>query len=76
MVRRRAVRPAHRVRRHGGALADAIGAALSLTANGFLTSLLFVVYHSPDILLTQILIESVFHDLHPAGPVLHAALPV
>jgi len=36
-----------------------IGAALSLTANGFLTSLLFVVYRSPDILLTQILIESV-----------------
>jgi len=36
-----------------------IGAALALTANGFLTSLLFVVYRSPDILLTQILIESV-----------------
>ena len=36
-----------------------IGAALSLTANGFLTALLFVVYRSPDILLTQILIETV-----------------
>ncbi|RPJ70599.1 MAG: DUF4040 domain-containing protein, partial [Desulfobacteraceae bacterium] len=36
-----------------------IGAALALTANGFLTALLFVVYRSPDILLTQILIESV-----------------
>jgi len=36
-----------------------IGAALALTANGFLTSALFVVYRSPDILLTQILIESV-----------------
>jgi multisubunit Na+/H+ antiporter MnhB subunit len=36
-----------------------IGAALSLSANGFLTAALFVVYRSPDILLTQILIESV-----------------
>jgi NADH:ubiquinone oxidoreductase subunit 5 (subunit L)/multisubunit Na+/H+ antiporter MnhA subunit len=36
-----------------------IGAALALTSNGFLTALLFVVYRSPDILLTQILIESV-----------------
>jgi NADH:ubiquinone oxidoreductase subunit 5 (subunit L)/multisubunit Na+/H+ antiporter MnhA subunit len=36
-----------------------IGAALSLAANGFLTATLFVVYRSPDILLTQILIESV-----------------
>jgi multisubunit Na+/H+ antiporter MnhB subunit len=36
-----------------------IGAALALTANGFLTAALFVVYRSPDILLTQILIESV-----------------
>jgi multicomponent Na+:H+ antiporter subunit A len=36
-----------------------IGAAIGLTANGFLTALLFVVYRSPDILLTQILIETV-----------------
>ena len=36
-----------------------LGAALALTANGFLTALLFVVYRSPDILLTQILIETV-----------------
>jgi NADH:ubiquinone oxidoreductase subunit 5 (subunit L)/multisubunit Na+/H+ antiporter MnhA subunit len=36
-----------------------IGAAIALTSNGFLTALLFVVYRSPDILLTQILIESV-----------------
>jgi multicomponent Na+:H+ antiporter subunit A len=35
-----------------------IGAAIALTANGFLTALLFVVYRSPDILLTQILIET------------------
>ncbi len=34
-------------------------AAIALTANGFLTALLFVTYHSPDILLTQILIETV-----------------
>lgn len=36
-----------------------LGAAIALTTNGFLTSLLFVVYRSPDILLTQILIETV-----------------
>jgi NADH:ubiquinone oxidoreductase subunit 5 (subunit L)/multisubunit Na+/H+ antiporter MnhA subunit len=36
-----------------------LAAALALTANGFLTALLFVTYHSPDILLTQILIETV-----------------
>jgi multisubunit Na+/H+ antiporter MnhB subunit len=36
-----------------------LGAAIALTANGFLTALLFVVYRSPDILLTQILIETV-----------------
>jgi NADH:ubiquinone oxidoreductase subunit 5 (subunit L)/multisubunit Na+/H+ antiporter MnhA subunit len=36
-----------------------LGAAIALTANGFLTALLFVTYHSPDILLTQILIETV-----------------
>ncbi len=36
-----------------------IGSAIALTANGFLTALLFVVYRSPDILLTQILIETV-----------------
>ncbi len=36
-----------------------IGAAIALTSNGFLTALLFVVYRSPDILLTQILIETV-----------------
>jgi multisubunit Na+/H+ antiporter MnhB subunit len=39
--------------------ATRLGAALALTANGFLTALLFVVYRSPDILLTQILIETV-----------------
>ena len=36
-----------------------LGAAIALTSNGFLTALLFVVYRSPDILLTQILIETV-----------------
>ncbi len=36
-----------------------LGAAIALTGNGFLTALLFVVYRSPDILLTQILIETV-----------------
>lgn len=36
-----------------------LAAALALTAVGFLVSLLFVVYRSPDILLTQILIETV-----------------
>jgi multisubunit Na+/H+ antiporter MnhB subunit len=36
-----------------------LAAAIALTTNGFLTSLLFVVYRSPDILLTQILIETV-----------------
>ena len=36
-----------------------VGAAIALTSNGFLTALLFVVYRSPDILLTQILIETV-----------------
>ncbi len=36
-----------------------IGASIAMTANGFLTALLFVVYRSPDILLTQILIETV-----------------
>lgn len=39
--------------------ATRIGAAIALTSNGFLTALLFVVYRSPDILLTQILIETV-----------------
>jgi multicomponent Na+:H+ antiporter subunit A len=34
-------------------------AAVAITATGFLTSLVFVVYRSPDILLTQILIETV-----------------
>ncbi len=34
-------------------------AAVAATATGFLTSLIFVVYRSPDILLTQILIEMV-----------------
>ncbi len=34
-------------------------AAVASTATGFLTSLMFVVYRSPDILLTQILIETV-----------------
>jgi len=36
-----------------------LGAAIAITAVGFLTALLFVVYRSPDILLTQILIETV-----------------
>lgn len=36
-----------------------LAAALSLTAVGFFVSLLYVVYRSPDILLTQILIETV-----------------
>jgi multisubunit Na+/H+ antiporter MnhB subunit len=36
-----------------------LGAALATTAIGFLVSMLFVVYRSPDILLTQILIETV-----------------
>ncbi|MEE9213074.1 MAG: proton-conducting transporter membrane subunit, partial [Phycisphaeraceae bacterium] len=36
-----------------------LGAAIALTATGFLVSLIFVVYRSPDILLTQILIETV-----------------
>jgi NADH:ubiquinone oxidoreductase subunit 5 (subunit L)/multisubunit Na+/H+ antiporter MnhA subunit len=36
-----------------------LGAVIALTSNGFLTALLFVVYRSPDILLTQILIETV-----------------
>jgi len=36
-----------------------LGAAIALTATGFLVALIFVVYRSPDILLTQILIESV-----------------
>jgi len=39
--------------------ATRIGAAIALTSNGFLTALLFVTYRSPDILLTQILIETV-----------------
>ena len=34
-------------------------AAIAATSTGFLTSLMFVVYRSPDILLTQILIETV-----------------
>jgi multicomponent Na+:H+ antiporter subunit A len=36
-----------------------LGAALATTAIGFLVSMLFVVYRSPDILLTQVLIETV-----------------
>lgn len=36
-----------------------LGAAIALSASGFLTSLVFVLYRSPDILLTQILIETV-----------------
>ncbi len=36
-----------------------LGAALALSASGFLVALLFAVYRSPDILLTQILIETV-----------------
>lgn len=36
-----------------------LGAALALTASGFLVALVYAVYHSPDILLTQILIETV-----------------
>ena len=36
-----------------------LGAAIAVTATGYLTALLFVVYRSPDIVLTQILIETV-----------------
>ncbi|MEX0777636.1 MAG: hydrogen gas-evolving membrane-bound hydrogenase subunit E [Phycisphaeraceae bacterium] len=36
-----------------------LGATIALSATGFLVSLMFVVYRSPDILLTQILIETV-----------------
>jgi multisubunit Na+/H+ antiporter MnhB subunit len=36
-----------------------LGAALALTASGFLVALIYAVYRSPDILLTQILIETV-----------------
>jgi len=39
--------------------ATRLGAAIAVTANGFMTALLFVFYRSPDILLTQILIETV-----------------
>jgi multisubunit Na+/H+ antiporter MnhB subunit len=39
--------------------ATRLAAALALTAVGLLVSLIFVVYRSPDILLTQILIETV-----------------
>jgi multisubunit Na+/H+ antiporter MnhB subunit len=36
-----------------------LGTAIAMTINGFFTALLFVLYRSPDILLTQILIETV-----------------
>jgi NADH:ubiquinone oxidoreductase subunit 5 (subunit L)/multisubunit Na+/H+ antiporter MnhA subunit/multisubunit Na+/H+ antiporter MnhB subunit len=36
-----------------------LGAALALTSSGFLVALIYAVYRSPDILLTQILIETV-----------------
>jgi len=36
-----------------------LGAAIAITATGFLVSLIFVLYRSPDIVLTQILIETV-----------------
>jgi multisubunit Na+/H+ antiporter MnhB subunit len=36
-----------------------LAAAIATTTTGFLVSLLFVVYRSPDILLTQVLIETV-----------------
>lgn len=36
-----------------------LGAALALTASGFLVALIYAIYRSPDILLTQILIETV-----------------
>src|SRR5690606_2715587 len=36
-----------------------LGASIGLAATGFLVSLMFVVFRSPDILLTQILIETV-----------------
>jgi NADH:ubiquinone oxidoreductase subunit 5 (subunit L)/multisubunit Na+/H+ antiporter MnhA subunit len=36
-----------------------LGAALALTASGFLVALVYAIYRSPDILLTQILIETV-----------------
>ena len=60
MVRGGAVRAPERFGRAGGPVADRGSARLiALTSNGFLTALLFVVYRSPDILLTQILIETV-----------------
>ncbi len=36
-----------------------LGAALALTSSGFLVALMYAIYRSPDILLTQILIETV-----------------
>ncbi len=36
-----------------------LGAALALTSSGFLVALIYALYRSPDILLTQILIETV-----------------
>jgi multisubunit Na+/H+ antiporter MnhB subunit len=36
-----------------------LGAAIAMTTIGFFVSMLFVVYRSPDILLTQLLIETV-----------------
>jgi NADH:ubiquinone oxidoreductase subunit 5 (subunit L)/multisubunit Na+/H+ antiporter MnhA subunit len=36
-----------------------LAATIALTSNGFLVALMYVVYRSPDILLTQILIETV-----------------
>jgi NADH:ubiquinone oxidoreductase subunit 5 (subunit L)/multisubunit Na+/H+ antiporter MnhA subunit len=70
--------------------ATRLGAAIATTAIGFLVSMLFVVYRSPDILLTQILIETVStifivlvliflppfrrHDLAPGARAVHLAV--
>jgi multisubunit Na+/H+ antiporter MnhB subunit len=67
-----------------------LAAAIAMTATGFFVSMLFVVYRSPDILLTQLLIETastIFillvlaflppfrpRDLLPASRLAHAAI--
>jgi multisubunit Na+/H+ antiporter MnhB subunit len=67
-----------------------LAAAIAMTTTGFLVAMLFVVYRSPDILLTQILIETVstiflllvlihlppfrVNDLAPASRLLHAGI--
>lgn len=67
-----------------------LGAAIASSAAGFLVAMLYVVYRSPDILLTQVLIEMVStiflllvlvhlpgfraHDLSPGARLIHAAI--